>query len=179
MTVPPLVARARAAARELGFTTSSRDEDGLLLLVLAGRRGVGRVAKIGSCAGAGTAWIAAALPPDVPLFAVESDRDRAAAVRAVFADDPDVHVLEGDWCDVLLPEAPFDLVVVDARSADGDLDDVLGLVAPGATLVLDDLSAEPGAPDPVRDQWLGDPRIVAVEVGTGGTSLSIVAVVRR
>lgn len=36
MTVPALVARARAAAAELGFERSCRDDDGRLLHVLAG-----------------------------------------------------------------------------------------------------------------------------------------------
>ncbi|HET7515381.1 MAG TPA: hypothetical protein VFJ60_11320, partial [Gaiella sp.] len=67
MTVPPLVARAKAAAAALGFEKSCRDEDGMLLHVLAGRRGLDRVAEIGTGAGVGTAWLASALPPGVPL----------------------------------------------------------------------------------------------------------------
>jgi predicted O-methyltransferase YrrM len=179
VTVPPLVARARAAARELGFTRSSRDEDGRLLHVLAARRGIGRVAEIGSGTGVGTAWIAAALSPGVPLFTAELEPLLAAAARAVFVDDPDVHVLEGDWRDVLPPEAPFDLVFVDGGGAKDDLDGVLGIAAPGATLVLDDLSAHHADPDPVRRCWLDDPRLVAAEIGTGSTARAIVAVVRR
>lgn len=179
MTVPPLVTRARAAARELGFTRSSRDDDGRLLHVLAARRGVARVAEIGCGTGVGTAWIAAALPPGVPLFTAEIDPSLAAAACAVFVDDPDVHVLEGDWRDVLPPEAPFDLLFVDGGGARDDVDRVLGLAAPGATLVLDDLTAGHADPDPVRRRWLDDPRLVAVEVGTGAGARAIVAVVRR
>jgi predicted O-methyltransferase YrrM len=179
VTIPPLVARVRAAARELGVTRSSRDEDGRLRHVLAARRGIGRVAEIGSGTGVGTAWIAAALPPGVPLFTAETDAGRATAARAVFADDPDVHVLAGDWCEVLPPEAPFDLVFVAARDARDDLDAVLGIAAPGATLVVEDVAADRDRPDPVSSRWLDDPRLVAVEVGTGGPACSLVAVVRR
>jgi predicted O-methyltransferase YrrM len=66
--VPPLVARAREAAAERGFEKSCRDEDGMLLHVLAARRGIARVAEIGTGTGAGTAWLAAALAPGTPLL---------------------------------------------------------------------------------------------------------------
>lgn len=178
MNVPPLVARARAAAVELGFEDGSRDEGGRLRHVLAARRGVARAAEIGAGAGVGTAWIASALAPGVPLFTAESDPRRAAAARALFADDPDVHVLEGDWRDVLPPESPFDVVFVGRGSAD-ELGVVLGMAVPGATLVKDGSSADRAGPDPLRALWLGDPRVVAVEVGTGGNAGAIVAVVRR
>lgn len=179
MSVPPLVLRARAAAVELGLEDSSRDEDGRLLHVLAARRGVARAAEIGTGAGVSTAWIASALVPGVPLFTTESDPRRASAARKLFADDPDVHVLEGDWRRVLPPEAPFDLVVVAGGRAADDLDAVLGIAAPGTTLVIDDLSTDRVGLDARRALWLGDPRVVAVEVGTGGHGGAIVAVVRR
>lgn len=179
MSVPPIVARARAAASGLGGEDSSRDADKRLLHVLAARRGVARAAEIGTGAGVGTAWIASALEPGVPLFTAEPDPRRAAAARALFADDPDVHVLEGDWRDVLPSEAPFDVVFVEGGRAQDELDAVLGIAAPGATLVLDDLSRDRARSDPRRALWLGDPRVVAVEVGTGGSACAIVAVVRR
>jgi predicted O-methyltransferase YrrM len=177
--VPPLVARAHAAAVDLGFDRSCRDEDGLLLHVLAGRRGIERVAEIGTGAGVGTAWLATALPPGVPLFTAEPDARRAAAATALFADDPDVHVLEGDWRVVLPPHAPFDLAFVDGGGAKDDPGAVLGLATPGATLVLDDFSAGWDGPDPRRARWLEHPRVAATEVGTGGTARTLVAVVRR
>ena len=180
MSVPPLVARARAAALELGFERSCRDEDGLLLHVLAARRGIERVAEIGTGAGVGTAWLAAALPPGVPLFTAESDAACAAAARALFVDDPDVHVLEGDWRVVLPPNAPFDLVFVDGGgAAKDDPDAVLGLATPGATLVLDDFSADWDGPDIRRERWLEHTRVETTEVGTGGNALALIAVVRR
>ena len=73
MSIPPLVGRARAAAAELGFENSCRDEDGMLLHVLAGHRGVERVAEIGTGTGVGTAWLASALAPGTPLFTAESE----------------------------------------------------------------------------------------------------------
>jgi len=179
VSVPPLVARAHAAAVELGFGRSCRDEDGMLLHVLAARRGVERVAEIGTGAGVGTAWLAAALPPGILLYTAELDERLARAAAALFADDPDVRVLAGDWRDELAPHAPFDLVFVDGGDAKDDPDAVIRLAAPGATLVLDDFSADWDRPDPRRERWLAHPRLAAAEVGTGGTARAILAVVRR
>ena len=179
MIVPALVARARAAAHALGFEKSCRDEDGRLLHVLAGRRGIERVAEIGTGTGVGTAWLASALPPGVPLYTAEREPAFAAAAAEVFADDPDVHVLTGDWVDVLSSYAPFDLIFVDGGRAKDDPATVLGLAAPGATIVMDDFSTDWPGPDPRRARWFDHPRVAAVELGTGGTASAIVAVVRR
>jgi predicted O-methyltransferase YrrM len=75
-----------------------------------------------------------ALQPGTPFFTAELDPERAAAARDLFAHDEDVHVLEGDWRELLPPEAPFDLVFFDAAKQrrpreDGQL--VVGLLAPG------------------------------------------------
>ena len=55
MITPPLAIRAWAVAAALGLTSACRDEDGMLLHVLAGRRGIERVAEIGTGTGVGTA----------------------------------------------------------------------------------------------------------------------------
>jgi predicted O-methyltransferase YrrM len=179
VNAPPLVARARAAAAELGFDRSCRDDDGLLLHVLAGRRGIERVCEIGTGTGVGAAWLASALPPGAGLYTTETDPRLAEAAAALFADDRDVHVLVGDWRETLPPHAPFDLLFVDGGDAKDDPDPVLGLAAPGATIVMDGFSSRLGRPDPRREVWFGHPRVVAVEVGTGDGSRAIVAVVRR
>jgi predicted O-methyltransferase YrrM len=179
MSVPPLVLRAQEAAQALGIEASCRDVDGLLLHVLAARRGIERAAEIGTGAGVGAAWIASALAPGDVLSTAELSPERAAAARMLFSDDPDVHVLEGDWRSVLPPEAPFDLVFVDAGDARDDPDAVLGLAAPGATIVLDDFTDGHSMPDARRAGWLRHRRLAAVEVGTGGDARAIVATVRR
>lgn len=165
-------------ARELGFEQSCRDEDGALLHVLAARRGIERVAEIGTGTGVGTAWLASALRPGVPLYTAELDPELADAAEALFAADADVRVLVGDWRDVLPGHAPFDLVFVDGGRAKDDPDTVLGLTAPGTTLVMDDFSADWEGPDPRRECWLGHPRVTTVELGTGSNARVIVAVVR-
>ena len=179
MTEPPLVARAKATAAALGFAKSCCDEDGLLLHVLAGRRTVERVAEIGTGTGVGTAWLASALPPGVVLFTAERDGRLAAGAAELFADDPDVDVLHGDWREVLPAHAPFDLIFVDGGRAKDDPDAVLALAAPGATIVMDDFSGDRTGPDPRREAWLGHPLLSAIELGTGDGARAIGATVRR
>jgi predicted O-methyltransferase YrrM len=169
------VARAEGLAAELGFTRSCLPEVGQLVHVLAAQRGRLRVAEIGAGAGVGAAWIVSALPPHVQFFTVELDGEHAAAARELFRDDPNVHVLHGDWREVLAPEAPFDLVFVDATPAKLDGLAVLELVAPGGTVVLDDFWERP-TPDPVRDFWHEHPDVAAAEVFVTPEMTAIVAV---
>ena len=179
--VPPLVENALALTERLGFERSCRPEVGLLLHVLAASRGRERVAEIGTGTCVGAAWIVSALPPRTPFFTTEIDPARAAAARELFAADANVHVLEGDWRELLLPEAPFDLVFYDAMKQlrpreDGEL--VAGLLAPGGIAVLDDLAPGFAGSDPVRDFWLGRADLTATEILTTRESAAILAVRR-
>jgi len=176
MEAPPLVARALALAEAAGFTKSCRPEDGALLHLLAARRGIARAAEIGTGVGVGAAWIVSALPPRVPFFTAELDPGLAARARGLFADDPNVTVVSGPWRESLPPEAPFDLVFVDARDAKDDVDAVVGLLPPGGTAVLDDFWSDPALPDPRRDAWLGHPALAAVEVWVTPERRALVAV---
>jgi predicted O-methyltransferase YrrM len=109
----------------------------------------------------------------------ERDGTLAAAAAELFADDPDVDVLHGDWREVLPAHAPFDLLFVDGGRAKDDPDAVIALAAPGATIVMDDFSGDWERPDLRRERWLAHPRLAAVEIGTGDIARVIVAVVRR
>ena len=179
--VPPLVEKALALTERLGFEKSCRPEVGRLLHVLAASRGRDRVAEVGTGTGVGAAWIVSALPPQTPFFTTELDAERAAAGRELFAADENVHVLEGDWRELLPPEAPFDLVFYDAAKQlrpreDGEL--VVGLLAPGGVALLDDLTPGYAGPDPVREFWLGRPDLAATEILTTPESAAILAVRR-
>lgn len=174
MIVPPLVLRAQRSALAQGLDWSCSDEDGALLHVLAARRGVLRVGEIGCGAGIGTAWLASALPPGTPLVSCDTDARLAGATTRLFADDPDVRVLEGDWLDALPAEAPFDLVILAGETGSAAVDGVLGLLAPGGTIVIVDA----GPVESADRRWLDHPELVAVRVSTAAERWVVVAVRR-
>jgi len=181
--VPPLVRQAQACARESGFTQSCTDETGRLLRLLAGQVRGGIVGEIGTGCGVGAAWIINGLASGVQFVTIELDAARAEAARALFAPFPHVTVLTGDWR-ALLPHEPFALLFADGGKAkEGGADDCRRALAPGGTLVLDDLTPEDrwppewrGQRDPVRDYWLNHPDLIAIELHTTPTSCVILAV---
>ncbi len=135
--------------------------------------------EIGTGTGVGAAWIVSALDLSVPFVTVEPDPERAAAARELFAVDENVRVLEADWREVMRAEAPFDLLFYDGggkQRPDLDGENVVGLLAPGGTVVLDDLTPGRTGPDPVREFWLGHSRLVAAELTLSPTMAAIVAV---
>jgi predicted O-methyltransferase YrrM len=172
---PPLVRRALALERELGFERSSIPEVGRLLHLLAAQRGRSRVGELGTGCGVGAAWIVSALPPSVPFVTVERDETLAAAAAELFAGDENVRVLQGDWHELMPQEAPFDLLFLDSGKQHPDFDgeDVIALLAPGATIVMDDLTPGRRRPDAVREFWLGHPEIAALEILTTRTTAAI------
>jgi len=155
---------------------------GRLLAVLAGRVRGGLVGEIGTGCGVGAAWMAGALAAESSLVTVELDPARARAAREIFADVPNVRVLTGDWHE-LLGYGPFDLLFADGgRSKEREPDTLVRALKPGGTVLLDDLTPEAlwpeewrGRPDPVREFWLDDPRLMATEILTAPTDAAIVA----
>ena len=173
--LPPLVERALALAQELAFERSCSPETGRLLQVLAAQRGRGRVAEIGAGCGVGSAWILSTLPPEATFVTVEPDSRRAAAVAKLLAGDKHARVIPAGWQEALPGEAPFDLLFADGGGQAMKTDEaLLGLLAPGGTLVFDDLTPGRPGPDPVRDLWLGHPRLLAVELQVSAREAIIV-----
>jgi len=127
--VPPLVVRAG-------------QEDavhGPLLHVLAGHISAGRVGERGT---GSSAWLAAALAPGIPLYAV--------APPAALATDPDVHAV-----DRLDGEAPYELLALEGAEPE----EALGLLTPRGLAVV----TAPG--DPAA--WLGHPELAAAALPDG------------
>jgi len=129
-TLPPLVERAYAVARQHGLIPAHKTAGGptrpsaclpgvgqFLAMLAAGCHG-GVIAELGTGAGIGAAWIASAMPADCTLVSAELDAGLAAASAQLLADDARVHVQCGDAIVVLATHAPFDLVFADC----GDLD---------------------------------------------------------
>jgi predicted O-methyltransferase YrrM len=185
--VPELVHRAESLAIAMRFELSSIPEIGRLLALLVSQRPRGRFAEIGSGCGVGSAWVVDAMGPEAEFVTVEADEERAGAVSRLFADQRQVRVLHGDWHDLLPPEGPFDLLFFDGGNwkrgdVEAESEAALELVAPGGLVVIDDLTPDSlwpeewrGRPDPVREFWLADPRLRAVEVMTTPETAAIVA----
>jgi predicted O-methyltransferase YrrM len=121
------------------------------------------VAEIGTGCGVGAAWLLSALDPEVPFVTVELDEKRAAAAAELLAGDGNASVLQGDWRELLPGEAPFDLLFADGGRSKYH-EELAGLLAPGGTLLLDDLTPGYEGSDPVRELWLGHPRLLGVEL---------------
>jgi predicted O-methyltransferase YrrM len=132
------------------------------------------VAEIGTGCGVGAAWILSALPPEAAFVGVELDDERARLAAELFAADEQARVVRGDWRDMLPSESPFDLLFADGGKAKAD-EAIAGLLAPGGTLVLDDLTPGRREPDPVRELWLRHPRLAAVELQVSPREVVIVA----
>ena len=171
--MPPLVERALALAERTSFPRSCSAETGRLLQMLAGQRGLERVAEIGTGCAVGSAWILSALDPAVSFLTVELDEQRATAAAELLAEDENARVLLGDWREVLPREAPFDFLFADGGKAKYE-EEVVSLLAPGGMLVLDDLTPGYDDPDPVRELWLGHRRLVAVELQISPLEAAIV-----
>lgn len=154
---------------------SSIPEVQALLRTLAGGRL--RAAEIGTAFGDGAAAIADGLAPGGRLVTVESDPERLGIAREALAGRDNVLVAGGEWHHELAPHAPFDFLFVDGGGAKTD-PRVLDLAEPGALFVLDDLTPGLRPPDQVRDFWLGNDRLVAVEILTTPSTAAIVATLR-
>jgi predicted O-methyltransferase YrrM len=182
------VERAVDLARRNGFACSCRPEHGRLLYALAA--GAGKIGETGTGCGVGLAWLASGARPGTLLFSVELDTGRAALAAGLFADQPQVTVLQGDWTKIT-EEAPFDLLVLDGggqgKSA-GNPEapaDPEALLRPGGTLVIDDLTPAStwpplfeGRPDPARTHWLTHPAVDAAELRLA-PDLAALVVTRR
>jgi predicted O-methyltransferase YrrM len=134
-----------AATTKSGFAQSCSDGTGRLLAALAATRHDGRIAESGTGFGVGTAWLASALGPAGQLLNVERDPERTAAASLLLKADPRVEVLDEDWT-LLRERAPFDLLFCDGGGKHDHPQAVIGLVAPGEILLLDDFTPSFGCP---------------------------------
>ncbi len=95
--LPPLVARAVEMAENLAFANSSRPGHARLLQALVAARPGAMVGETGTGCGVGLAWMLSLADPSTRFVSVELDPDRYAAASELFADVPNVELLEGDW----------------------------------------------------------------------------------
>ncbi|MGY4720910.1 class I SAM-dependent methyltransferase [Naumannella cuiyingiana] len=167
--VPELVRRALRASLHQGYVHATRTETGRLLATLAATRS-GTIAECGTGCGVGAAWLRSGAPKGTRVVTAELDPTLAQIATSTFADD-DIDVLQTDWTE-LADHAPFSLLFVDAASAkQADREQLIELVDACGLIVLDDLQPAPEWPpmvdgrlDVVRQEWLTDPRVAAVDV---------------
>ena len=179
--LPPLVARAVAAAEEAGFECSCRPEHGRLLTALAA--GAELVGETGTGFGVGLAWLVSGARPGTRFVSVERDPERAGAAAELFAGEPRVTVLTGDWTGIGR-DGPYDLLVLDGGGgkSSGGQADPLALLRPGGTLVIDDLTPADhwpplfqGVPDGGRTHWYDHPDLDATELRLAPDLAALVA----
>jgi predicted O-methyltransferase YrrM len=191
--LPPLVTRAQALARQMGFALT-REEAGpgrpsaclpgvgrFLAMLAAGCAGQappasptsGRIGELGTGAGIGAGWIASAMPADCALITAEIDEQLASAVRGLFAADPRVEVVTGDALRVMPGRGPFDLLFADSGVRDrAGFAALVSSLRIGGRIVMDDVTPErvlpPDSPlragDVKRAFFSGEPRLVSTEV---------------
>lgn len=180
LQTPSLVDRAIELANSLGFENSCLNEVGELLYVLAGHIHAGKVAEIGTGCGVSTAWIASASSLDI--YTVDNNQERAMETRVLFFEHSNVHVICGDW-EQILQEGPFQFVFVDTKPAKlKGIDKVVSATEVGGLIVIDDLTPVEfwadewkGKPDPVRDSWLRHNQLVSIEIRTSLKESVIIA----
>lgn len=178
---PPLVARARALAREVSFPLTREEARhagpsaslpgvGRFLAMLAAGCVGGTIGELGTAIGIGAAWIASAMPDDCKLITVEINEERARVARELLAEDPRVEVVTGDAVTVLSTRGPFDLLFSDGGGPDHDWQ--VNMLRIGGRVVNDDVTPQkvlpPDSPflvdDRKRRAFFTDPRLVSVEV---------------
>jgi len=172
---PPRVWQAVEESRRRDFPLACIPEVGRLLQFCAGLRGMERICELGTAYGVGAAWIEAGMAPGAKLLTVEVDPERARSARAMFADNPAIEVLAGDWS-LALERRPFDMLFSDGgpKRAPGDPEKLLPLLHDGALVVLDDYT--PGTrDDPSRDVWLDNAAYEAVELTLAANASVILA----
>lgn len=182
--IPPLVLRAMELAERMDFKLSSIPEVGKLLQGLAGNIANGVIGETGTGCGVGSAWIINGMQPSSRLVTVDVDPDRAAAARALFADYPNVVVINGDWKELAF-QGPFDMMFLDGGGKREEQEVAFEMLKPGGFVVLDDMTPEshwpeewrrPDFVDEVREWWFGHPQLATVEMLTTPSTSAIIAI---
>lgn len=184
--LPARVAAAVHLAESHDFPLSCRIEQGRLVHALAqGARH--RIGETGTGLGVGLAWVLEARRPGVPVVSVDRDAARVAAVRNMYADEPDLTLLNDDWR-VIQAHGPFDLLILDGGGHGKNEPplDPTQVLTPGGTVVIDDFTPadtwpplHDGKRDDARIWWLEHPALQATEVRLSEDLSTIIATRRR
>lgn len=139
---------------------------GRLLAVLVRATGARRVVEIGTAIGYSALWMASALPADGELVTIDPDRERTDRARRFWelARVGDrIRVVNAPALEALPTLiAPFDLAFIDAlkREYQAYLEQVLWLLRPGGTVVVDNLLWSGRASGSSPDDGTSDTRAI-------------------
>jgi len=140
--------------------------------IVASRPGA-RILELGTGTGVALGWIVHGLGhrDDATVLSVDSD---SAVLESTREDawPPWVELICADGIHIVEERGPFDLIFADAPAGKIDgLDATIRSLAPGATLVVDDMDPTLhesdgllGALTAVRDTLVSDQRLIAVEI---------------
>jgi predicted O-methyltransferase YrrM len=164
------------------FKGSCSTEVGRLLQLLASQQQSGVIGEIGTGCGVASAWIVSSLAPSTSFFTVEQDVAMAATARALFDPLLNVRVIHGDWRD-FLRNWHFGLLFAGVNSErERDPEILLQSLREGGLILLDGLTPPDrvplewrSQPDPLREFWLNDSRLVAVELQVSPNEAVILA----
>ena len=172
----PVLTRLGAETRPDGLAATDA-LTGALLHGLTRAIGATKVLEIGTGTGAGTIWMATALPSSGLLGTLERDHGRATGARAAIAEaglDDRVNVMIGEADRYLHKIAgPFDLVVQDGDAAlvAPMLEKLDRLLRPGGTLITVRALTVPGG---FADRLSADPRFTTHWLPLGdGVAVSV------
>lgn len=139
---------------------------GRLLAVLVRATGARRVVEIGTAIGYSALWMASAMPADGELVTIDPDRERTDRARRFWelARVGDrIRVVNAPALEAL-PNliGPFDLAFIDAlkREYQAYLEQVLWLLRPGGTVVVDNLLWSGRASGSSPDDGTSDTRAI-------------------
>lgn len=173
--VPERVMRAVELAVQFDFMLSTQPETGRLAAALASGVVGGLIGETGTGTGVGLAWMHSTAPAGTQLISIEIDEERAAATADLFADCPNVTVLNGDAHE-LAEYGPFDMLVLDTGVGPGPMNfvevDPLVQLRPNGLIFNDDQwpmtswppSTFEGETCRVRPHWLDHPEVFTTEV---------------
>lgn len=113
-----LLSEIDAALQRINMHINIGPDEGKLLQLLIGLRGIKTVVEIGTLAGYSTLWMARALPDDGHVYTINKEPEHIALAKGFFARSEVAHkitMLEGDAHDVLKTlTGSYDMVFVDA-----------------------------------------------------------------
>lgn len=169
--VPPLVKRALNLSEQINFKSACSLESGRLLRLLTSQLQSGVIGEVGTGCGVGASWIVSALSPGTSFFTVEENPVGAAAARALFDSLLNVRVIQGHWREFLYTWRFGLLYAGQGSGREQEPELFVQSLRVGGMIVLDGLtpiSRLPlemrDQPDPVRDFWLNDSRLLATEI---------------